>query len=147
MIRVDVDTGGRPVDESALVAAAAAALRAREVQRAELSVALLDDDAIREMNARHLGHDRVTDVIAFGLWEEGDPVVVGDVYIGADQAQRQAGDEGVPPGEELVRLVVHGTLHVTGMDHPDAARERPASEMYQLQERIVAEVSAPGEER
>jgi probable rRNA maturation factor len=142
MIRVDVHTGGRAVDEGALVEAATAALRARGVARAELSVALLDDDGIRELNARHLGHDRVTDVIAFGLWEEGDALVVGDVYVGADQARRQAADAAVGLGEEFVRLVVHGTLHVTGMDHPDDGAGRATSPMYRLQEHLVARLAA-----
>lgn len=142
MIEVDVHTGGRVVDEARLAGAAEAALRARGVERAELSVALLGDDAIRRMNARHLDHDRVTDVLSFALWQAGDPVVVGDIYIGAEQAARQAGEAGVEVGEELVRLVVHGALHVAGMDHPEGAEERAASQMYRLQERIVAQLCA-----
>lgn len=105
----------------------------------ELSVALLDDPDIRRLNHEHLGHDRVTDVIAFPLWDEGEPVV-GDVYVGFEQARRQAAAEGVPLEEELVRLVVHGTLHVLGWDHPVEAAKREASPMYRLQERIVRAV-------
>lgn len=105
----------------------------------ELSVALLDDPDIRRLNHEHLGHDRVTDVIAFPLWDEGEPVV-GDVYVGFEQARRQAAAEGVPLEEELVRLVVHGTLHVLGWDHPEEAAGREASPMYRLQERIVRAV-------
>ena len=100
----------------------------------------MGDEDIRELNARHLGHDWVTDVISFALWQPGDPVVVGDIYIGAGQAERQALDEGVSLEEELVRLVVHGTLHVTGMDHPDDAEARAGCPMYVAQESIVAEI-------
>lgn len=145
MIDVSVDTSqigpvpGRLAD-GLLVQAAEAALRARSIEQAEISVALLGDAEIRELNARHLGHDWVTDVISFALWQPGDPVVVGDIYIGAGQAERQALDEGVSLEEELVRLVVHGTLHVTGMDHPDDAEARAGSPMYVLQESIVAEI-------
>lgn len=145
MIDVSVDTSqigpvpGRLAD-GLLVQAAEAALRARSIEQAEISVALLGDAEIRELNAGHLGHDWVTDVISFALWQPGDPVVVGDIYIGAGQAERQALDEGVSLEEELVRLVVHGTLHVTGMDHPDDAEARAGSPMYVLQESIVAEI-------
>ena len=117
-----------------------AALDARGVERAELSVTLVRDAEIRTLNREHLGHDRPTDVIAFGLWQPGDPIVVGDVYVGLDQALRQAEELGVSASEELIRLAVHGTLHVTGMDHPEAPEARPDSAMYRLQERIVAEV-------
>lgn len=108
-----------------------------------LSVALVDDEDIRRLNREHLGHDRVTDVIAFPLWERGEPVV-GDVYVGLEQARRQAAAEGVPFEEELVRLVVHGTLHVLGWDHPEEASERGGSPMYRLQERIVRVVVQTG---
>lgn len=110
----------------------------------EISVALLADADIRRLNREHLGHDRVTDVVAFPLWEEGEPVV-GDVYVGLEQARRQAAAEGVPLAEELVRLAVHGTLHVLGWEHPEEASEREASPMYRRQERIVRAVVQTGE--
>ena len=64
-------------------------------------------------------------------------MVVGNIYIGLEQALRQAAEAAVPPAEEMVRLAVHGTLHVTGMDHPDRAELRASSPMYLLQERLV----------
>lgn len=140
MIDVHVDAPGRAPGADRIVDAVQAALSARRIERAEISVALVDDPAIRSLNRDHLGHDRPTDVIAFALWSPGDPVVVGDVYVGLDQALRQAADEGVDPAQEVVRLVIHGTLHVTGMDHPEAADERADSPMYVLQERLVGEV-------
>lgn len=140
MIEVDVAAPDGAPGRDRVDDGVRAALAARGVARAEISVALVDDETIRSLNREHLGHDRPTDVLAFGLWAPGDPVVVGDVYIGLDQALRQAADEGIDPGEEVVRLAIHGTLHVTGMDHPDLAAERPESPMYQLQERLVGEV-------
>ena len=124
-----------PVGE--LEAAVRAVLAEEGIEVAEVSLALLDDEAIQALNRRHLGHDRPTDVIAFALWDEGEPVV-GDVYIGVEEAARQAADAGVPREEELVRLAVHGTLHVLGWTHPDAPDERPASPMYRHQEALVA---------
>jgi probable rRNA maturation factor len=139
VIEVAVDAGGFPVSVELLERAATAALRRRDVQDAELSVALLGDDAIRTMNRDHLGHDRPTDVLSFALWDPPEPVV-GDVYVGYHQAGRQARDLGVRLDEELVRLVVHGTLHVTGLDHPEEGAQRAASPMYRLQEELVREL-------
>jgi probable rRNA maturation factor len=133
---------GRPKAEvrTLMARAARAALRHEGVRNGEVSITLLDDAEIAEMNRDFLSHDGPTDVISFALYEPGeDPV--GDVYVGWDQAVRQAEANGVTPEEELVRLAVHGTLHVLGYDHPDGA-ERLASEMWQLQEVIVAEVLA-----
>ena len=106
-------------------------------QTGEVSLTLLDDDAIRGLNERYLGHDRPTDVIAFSLGD-GDELL-GDVYLGLDQAIRQAREAGVDLAQELVRLAVHGTLHLLGHDHPEGA-DRADSPMFTLQERLVAEV-------
>lgn len=119
-----------------LEAAVRATLEAEDVADAEISLTLLDDAAIQALNRDHLGHDRPTDVLAFALWEEGERVV-GDVYLGIDQARRQAGEESVPLDEELLRLAVHGTLHVLGWDHPEDGDERPSSPMYRRQEEVL----------
>lgn len=107
----------------------------------EISLALLADEDIRDLNRRFLGHDRPTDVIAFTLGEDAERV--GDIYLGVDQARRQAVEHEVPLGQELVRLAVHGTLHVLGHDHPEG-EDRYGSPMFVLQERIVAELTGDG---
>jgi probable rRNA maturation factor len=94
---------------------------------------------MRELNRRYLGKDRPTDVIAFTLGEGGD--LVGDVYLGVGQARRQADELGIPLGEELARLAIHGTLHVLGHDHPEGP-DRELSPMFELQERLLREVLA-----
>lgn len=108
----------------------------------ELSVTLLDDAEIQALNRDHLGHDRVTDVISFALHGP-DDAILGDVYVGAAQAERQAEEEGVRLEEELVRLVIHGTLHVLGHDHPDG-EERLESPMFRRQEELVQQAMAVG---
>lgn len=114
---------------------------AREgVADAVLSYAFLDDDMIAELNRKHLGHEGPTDVISFPLSSEGQPLV-GDVYVGAEQARRQADDLRVALEEELLRLVVHGTLHVLGYEHPEG-EDREGSEMYVRQEVLLAEILA-----
>lgn len=140
MIRVQVDGSGMaaPPLES-LERAVRSVLDDGAVDEAEISVALLDDPGIRALNRAHLGHDRPTDVIAFALWSEGEPVV-GDVYLGWEQALRQADEAGIDAEEELVRLAVHGTLHVLGWDHPEPAEDRGGSPMYRRQEALVRHV-------
>jgi len=110
----------------------------------EVSLTLLDDDAIQALNRDYLGKDAITDVISFSLGEEGE--LLGDVYVGGSQAERQAADLDVPLDEELARLAIHGVLHVLGYDHP-AGPEREHSPMYSLQEEYLQGVLVADEER
>jgi probable rRNA maturation factor len=112
-------------------------LRTQGVGEAEMSVTLLDDAGIRDLNRKYLGEDRPTDVISFALGAA--PGVLGDVYLGVEEARRQAADAEVSLAEELVRLAVHGTLHVLGHEHP-AGPERETSSMFTLQEALVREI-------
>ena len=124
------------VEEALLEAAVRRTLHA-DGRDAEVSVTLVDDAEIRRLNREYRARDRATDVIAFSLGSPEEPL--GDVYVGADQARRQAKALGVPLTEELVRLAIHGTLHVLGHDHPDGG-DRFDSPMYVLQERLLCEV-------
>ena len=126
------------VSEDLLRSAVDLVLREAGVSDGEISLALLDDQAIRELNRTYLGRDRPTDVIAFALHEEGESVL-GDIYVGHEQAVRQAVDMAVPLIEELVRLAIHGTLHVLGHDHPETDA-RFDSDMFRLQERLVRDL-------
>jgi probable rRNA maturation factor len=93
-----------------------------------------------ELNRRYLGHRGSTDVISFGLERSGKRgVVIGDIYICPEVARDNAKQQGVSAGEEVLRLVVHGTLHVLGHDHPTGA-SRTTSPMWRRQERILARV-------
>ena len=112
----------------------AAVLRG-ERRRAEVGVTFLGPARMRALNREHLGHDRTTDVISFGL-PTPDGGLVGDVYVCGSVAAAQAKRLKVPVRQELVRLVVHGTLHVLGYDHP-AGEERTRSPMWRRQERYV----------
>jgi probable rRNA maturation factor len=136
---VSVSTNGirTSLGQSAIADSARAALRAEKVSHALLSITLLDKRAIARMNRAHIGHSGPTDVISFGFSRatESDPVI-GDIYIAPEVARENARASGVTLREEMTRLVVHGTLHVLGYDHPETdCREQ--SDMWKRQERIV----------
>ena len=106
---------------------------------ADVMVTFLGPTRMRALNREHLGHDRPTDVISFALpTPEGR--LVGDIYICRAVATAQARTLGVPVREELIRLVVHGTLHVLGYDHP-AGEARTRSPMWRRQERYVRKLA------
>lgn len=106
-----------------------------ERRQALVSITFLGRDAMRKLNAEHKGHDRPTDVLSFALAHPAGRTV-GDVYVCPWVARREALSRGIPLRQELVRLVVHGTLHVLGRDHPEGPR-RTSSAMWLRQERYV----------
>ena len=126
-----------PLSRERVAAIAKAVLRAEGVRHALLSITFVSGRAIRAMNRRHLRRDRVTDVIAFGFGEQGrHGPIVGDVYIAPEVARAAARANGVGVREELTRLVVHGTLHALGHDHPETDA-RVDSPMWRRQEQLV----------
>ncbi len=90
---------------------------------------------MRRLNRVYKGLDRATDVLCFSLTGP-NGAVVGDVYVCASAARQEAKTRRIPVREELVRLVVHGTLHVLGYDHPEGD-SRVESPMWRRQERYV----------
>lgn len=117
-------------------------LRAEKVRDALVSVTFLDDRAMAALNRRHLGHRGPTDVISFGLTAAPGLPVVGDIYIAPAVVRENARAHGAGVREELARVVVHGTLHVLGHDHPPDA-DRLDSAMWQLQEALLRQVLGP----
>lgn len=103
----------------------------------EISVTFLSGQRMRALNRRALQRDRATDVIAFRLPHPGR--LVGDMYICPSVARRSARELGITEEQELVRLVIHGTLHVLGYEHPDGT-DRTMSTMWRLQERYMAQL-------
>ena len=106
-----------------------------ERREALISVTFLGRESMRRLNAEHKGHDRATDVLTFALT---DPAgrTVGDVYICPWVARQESKDRGISFREELIRLIVHGTLHALGRDHPEGS-QRTRSAMWRRQERYV----------
>jgi probable rRNA maturation factor len=141
-VSIDVSSSVRRllISKARVREAAAAALRAERVKDAMLSITFVGRSAISELNRRYLGHHGATDVISFGLGRQGRRgAVIGDIYICPEIARANAKRQGVSAQEELLRLVVHGTLHVLGHDHPESSA-RTKSPMWRKQERILARV-------
>jgi probable rRNA maturation factor len=123
-----------PLSRPAVQRAAARVLRG-ERRTAHLSITFVSREAMRRLNARWKGIAAPTDVIAFAL-PQPDGRLAGDVYICPWVAARHAAALRVRPRRELLRLVVHGVLHVLGYDHPDGV-ERTRSAMWRRQERYL----------
>ncbi len=139
-VDVAVERGRLGMPRDLAVRAARTTLRSEHVDHAALSVAFVSDRTIATLNRDHLGRRGTTDVISFGfLPATSEAPVTGDIYIATDVARRAARERRITLREELVRLVVHGTLHVLGYDHPDDD-SRVTSDMWHRQERLVARV-------
>ncbi|HCC33485.1 MAG TPA: rRNA maturation RNase YbeY [Clostridiales bacterium] len=107
--------------EDSLRSAALAALAAGDWRGpAELSLCLMDDAAMADLNRRYRGIDGPTDVLAFpqpGPAPPEEPPHLGDVAVGVQRAAAQ----GTSLEEEMMQLVIHGVLHLLGFDHEDEA--------------------------
>jgi probable rRNA maturation factor len=140
-IHVAVDGTPAPLSRARAQKVVESVLRAEKVRGALVSVTFVSERAIATMNAKHLKHRGPTDVISFGFDRptRKDPVI-GDVYIAPRIAANNAKARRQPVREEIVRLLVHGTLHVLGYDHPeDDGREHSA--MWRRQEQLVTRLA------
>lgn len=118
------------VDETALRRVAERTLAEERVAEARLSVGLVGNSAIRELNRRYLGHDWDTDVLSFLLECEGGPGktparepprgagkrIEGEVIVSAEMARGRAAEFHWSPRDELILYLVHGLLHLAGYD-------------------------------
>ena len=107
-----------------LRATAEAALRALGRADLHVDVTVVDDPAIRRLNARYLRRRKTTDVLAFDLHVPGPSRLMGEVVVCADTARRQARRVGVSVALELDLLVVHGLLHLAGWDDHEPREAR-----------------------
>lgn len=123
--------------ERAVIAVAAA----EGIESGEISVTFVEASRIAALNRAHLGRSSPTDVLAFNL--ETPEAPLGDVYVCPDVARRSAAALGLPLRQELLRLVIHGVLHVVGYDHPEDA-DREESDMFRRQEKILSGLIGKG---
>lgn len=136
---VDVADLQRRWRGAARAAAVARLVLDREGRSGRLAVALVDDDEMSSIHRVYLGIDGPTDVVSFPLDDAHDDVI-GEVVVSTDTAAREAKARGISLDEEVLRYVVHGTLHLLGYDdHERADRER----MHSRQEALLAEAIGP----
>lgn len=115
----------------------------------EISVLFCSDEFIKELNNQYRNIDSATDVLSFengeeyedeeGLWKN-----VGDIAISLETLPKNAEYFEVDTNTELKRLIIHGILHLNGMDHGEEHIEKgvvPTDEMLILQENLLADLS------
>ena len=110
-----------------------------------ISVTIVDNDYIHEINRTYRHKDAPTDVISFAflddnpnrdqLFHSGQMVVLGEIYISFEKAKEQALAYGHSLDRELKFLFVHGLLHLLGYDHMN---EKDEKVMFRLQDEILA---------
>ncbi len=113
---------------------------------AEVSLVLVDDDYIRELNLEYRGLDRPTDVLSFAFHEGEDglilgedediPDLLGDIYISVERAFEQSEQYGHSFERELCYLATHGLLHLMGYDHQNPEE---TAKMREAEEHIMEE--------
>lgn len=107
----------------------------------DLSVVILDDEAMAAAHADHLGVDETTDVITFDLRNEPRPdeALDAEILVCLDEAKRRATELGHETWRELLLYVVHGVLHCLGYDDHDAASHQ---RMHEREDEILAAIGA-----
>lgn len=106
----------------------------------EVAVVVVDDAMLTELHGRFLDDPTPTDVITFDLGGEDEPGPDGELYVSLDMARRVAAERGVPLARELTLYVVHGALHLCGLDDHDPG-ERAA--MRAAEREVMAGLGFP----
>jgi len=113
-------------------------------KNAELSLALIGNAEMRRLNARYRKKHYPTDVLSFPV--EGvvpkETRLLGDVIISVEKAVEQAEDRGHSFEQELVTLLIHGVVHLSGYDHERSAKEARA--MSRVEKRIYRQLCERG---
>lgn len=113
----------------------------RRVLRAQINVAIVDDPTIHGLNQQYLAHDYPTDVLTFPLESpEENGLLAGDIIVSWDTAQANAAELGLQPEGELLLYVIHGTLHLLGLDD---TTEELAAEMRVAERNCLESLGFP----
>jgi probable rRNA maturation factor len=107
-------------------------LRLLGKEEMELSISFVNDTSIRQLNRKYFASYRSTDVIAFPMKDEN---LLGDVVISVDRALTQAREYSQPFKKELIRLIIHGILHLTGFTDTETSERM---RMEKRQETILS---------
>ena len=105
-----------------LISAATAAAAGHGYCHGELTVLVTDDAEIHTINQKHLGHDYPTDVISFGYAaDQNRQTLQGELVVSRQRAVDESTRRGIAADDELTLYVIHGVLHIAGLDDTDEA--------------------------
>ena len=132
------------VADRQLVRTIEATLRRFAVKNAVISVAIIDDGRIADLNEKHLGHTGPTDVLTFDLRDDAAKAapspydqIDGEIVVSIDTAAREAAARGHTLDAELSLYLAHGTLHLLG--HDDDSPEN-AQKMHILENEVLSSI-------
>ncbi len=130
-IRIFNDSGLKKPALSKVEKAVRRTLNGEGITEAEINIIYVNDSAIKKINKNFLNHNNITDVISFKLDEN---VIDGEIYIGTGRAKAQSQQFRVSLTKELMRLAVHGTLHLIGYEDDN---ENKRFEMFNLENKYI----------
>ena len=138
-VRVVRRKGQRPAVVAKVRKAIRAALRRHRAAKARISVALVNDATMAQLNRKHLGHSGATDVLSFDLRDAADEKknIDGEIVMSVDMAVKQARKRGHTVEAELALYAVHGTLHLLGYDDQQKA---DATRMHAMEKEILSSI-------
>jgi probable rRNA maturation factor len=127
VVQIDNKQSNHRLSKKRLRQTAKVILNALDCPDAELSILIVDDQQIAQLNHQYLNHEGPTNVIAFsmrqGRFSDITPNLLGDVVISADTAHREAQSAGISMQDRFDQLLIHGTLHLLGYDHEKTGAE------------------------
>ncbi len=130
------DEQSLPFDGTRLVSTVTQILSDHNLKQSEISIAVVDDPAIRVINKQYLNHDYETDVISFVLdFDESTARLTGQLVVSTDTASDMASQIGATMEDELLLYVIHGMLHLVGFDDKDS---ESAIEMREREQHYLA---------
>jgi len=135
-------------------AAAAAAQVAPELANPRLSASLLfaDDAEVHSLNREWRGKDKPTNVLSFPMLERedlialphaGPPELLGDIALAFETCAREAGDKALSLENHATHLIVHGLLHLAGLDHEISATDAEAMEALEIKALALMGIEDP----
>lgn len=133
IVNVFNDSSFKRLPRNKLKSALVNAFKHEKVRNAIVNIVFVNDSKIRELNKAYLKHDYVTDVIAFSLGED-NKILEGEIYISIETAMNQAMEYKVSLTNEIMRLGVHGALHLAGYGDNTIAKKEL---MHKLEDKYI----------
>lgn len=119
------------------------------LENAEISIVLMNDQEIQQLNHQYRGKNQPTNVLSFGNLEhplstsdmkKDQPVLLGDILLSLETLQKEAREQQKSFDNHMAHMVVHGFLHLLGYDHID---DNDAAIMESLETGILKEMNIP----